>query len=203
MLVQDRWDPVLSRRGRGEVSALLREGAEVFVRFPPSGPRPAVQAELDRSLRGELVSLLRNGDFEEGIPDYPPRGWTVSHPRTGDLGWPGWSQEGPFSGTSCLKFVRPKDRITLNSQPMRLRTGGTYELRFKAKGTATQASVTVKGQRGTSAKVEIRPTAEWEDYGTELEAHTGYCTVSVSFGSGGAADQVVWVDDMQFGPVAP
>ena len=203
ILIQDRWDPVVSRRGAGEVSALLREGTEVFVRFPPSGPRPTVRAELAQSLRGGVVSLLRNGGFEEGIADYPPRGWTVSHPRTGDLGWPGWSQEAACEGESCLKFVRPKDRITLNSQPMRLRTGGAYRLRFRAKGTATHASVAVKGQRGTSAKVEIKPTEEWAEYGTELDAYPGACTVSVSFGGGGAPDQVVWVDDMLFGPLAP
>ena len=203
LLIQDRWDPVVSRRGTGEVSAMVREGTEVFVRFPPSGARPVVRARLVQSTRGEIVSLLRNGGFEEGIPDYPPRGWTVSHPRTGDLGWPGWSQESAHEGESCLRFVRPKDRITLNSQPMRLRTAGRYTLRFRAKGTATHASVTVSGQRGTGATIEIKPAAEWQEYRTELDAHSGSCTVSVIFRSGGDADQVAWVDSMEFGPVAP
>ena len=33
LLVQDRWDPDLSARGQGRVTACLREGTEIFVRY--------------------------------------------------------------------------------------------------------------------------------------------------------------------------
>ena len=88
LLVQDRWDPTLSARGRSEVTAPWREGAEVFVRYRTAAA-PQVRASLQESYRGRMVSLLRNGGFEEGIPDYPPRGWTVSHPRKMGFTWSG------------------------------------------------------------------------------------------------------------------
>jgi len=147
------------------------------------------------------VNLLRNGNFEEGTPGYPPRGWTVKHPRTHDPGWPGWSQEDSAGGSASLRIVRPKDSITLRSQPMRLRHKGMYRLQFKAKGTATEARVMVSGQSGTSADITVQPSTDWHQYSTELNAQPGYCTVSISCRSGGAPDQVLWVDDMEFGPI--
>ena len=118
------------------------------------------------------------------------------------LTWPGWSQDGPAEGKSCLKFVRPKERMSAVSQPMRLRRAGKYVLRFQARGTATQANVSVSGQRGTRASVPVNPSEEWQEYRTELDAQPGYCTVAINFGSGGEPDQVLWVDDMEFGYVA-
>ena len=201
ILIQDRWDPTVTRRGLARVQATLREGVEIFARFAPTATPVELRAQLRATAKGQIVSVLRNGGFEEGIPCYPPRGWTVKHGRTGDLGWPGWSQDTPHEGKSCLKFVRPEDPITATSQPMRLRTGGRYVLRFMAKGTATHASVRVKGARGTTASVAVEPSPDWREYRTELDVSPGYCTVSIIMNKGGDPDQVLWVDDVEFGRV--
>jgi hypothetical protein len=201
LLIQDRWDPTLSARGSGRVTGPLREGVEVFARYAPEGA-PTLRATLQQSYKGRIVNLLRNGDFEECIPEYPPRGWTLQHPRTGDMGWAECSPENPAEGKCCLKFVRPKDRISLTVQPMRLRTPGRYVLRFKAKGTATHAGVSVSGQQGTTGQVQIKPSADWQEYRSELDAHPGHCALSVRFASGGGVDQVLWVDDVEFGCVS-
>ena len=198
ILVQDRWDTEIRAWSTGKAVAPLREATEVFIRYPPDDtPRP--RAVLRESHKGKLVNLLRNGDFEAGLPDYPPRGWNVYHPRRDDPGWPGWSQESPVEGNACLKFVRPKERVRANSQPMRLRTGGRYVLRFQAKGNATTASVLVAGQRGTSASVSIEPTDDWTAYRVELDAHPGHCMITIQMNAGGEPDRVLWVDDMEFG----
>lgn len=201
ILVQDAWDPDLRSPGLGTASATLREATEVFFRYPPT-VAPTPTARLTDSSKGNVVSLLANGGFEAGIPDYPPRGWNVTHPRTDDLGWPEWSQDGPAEGRSCLRFFRPKDRISLVSRPMRLRRGGPYVLSFKARGSATHACVIVSGQFDTRLIVPIEPGAEWSDYRAELEAAPGYCTVTVAYDSGGAPDQVLYLDDVQFGYIA-
>jgi hypothetical protein len=200
LLIQDRWDPRLSVRGVGRVRGALRDGTKVLARYAPDAT-PEVIAVLGESHRGRIVNLLRNGDFEEWIPEYPPRGWTVQHPRTGDLGWAESSPEDPADGEYCLKFVRPRDRISLTAQPMRLRQAGRYVLRFKAKGAATHADVSVSGQRGTGATVKIEPSAEWREYRTELDAQPGHCRLSIRFTSGGGPNQVLWVDDVEFGYV--
>jgi len=202
LLIQDRWDPDLSVRGISEVVGPMRDGAELYVRYR-GDLSPPVTATLQESYGGQIVNMLRNGGFEAGIAEYPPRGWTISHPRKMGLTWPGWSQENPAEGRSCLKFVRPEIAMTLISQPMRLRTGGKYTLRFKARGNATTARVTVSGQRGTGTQVVLEPSEEWQQYSTELEVRPGYCTVGIAFGEGGEADQVLWVDDMEFGYARP
>ncbi len=171
---------------------------ELFVRYAPD-KTPDLRADLKQSHRGQLINLLCNGSFEAGIPDYPPRFWNVQHPRSDDLGWPEWSREDAAGGSACLKFIRPKDPISLKSRPMRLRTDGAYVLQFKAKGTATHASVSVSGQGGTGTTVQIEPGSDWKEYHTELDVYPGYCTVSINFASGGDPDQVVWVDDVEFG----
>jgi len=201
ILVQDRWDQTLSARRVRGVRAPWREAAEVYVRYAP-GTSPRVRADLRESYRGRLVSLLRNGGFEEGSPDYPPRSWTTQHPRKMGFTWPYWSQEDAVEGASCLKFVRPEIAMTLSSQPMRLRTGGTYVLRFQARGDATEAKVTVSGQRGTGAEIAVEPSEQWREYRAELEVEPGYCLVKVFFWSGGEPDQVLWVDDVEFGYIA-
>ncbi|MDA0745494.1 MAG: DUF4962 domain-containing protein [bacterium] len=197
-LVQDHWDPDLSVRGKGRVVAPMREGTELFIRYA-AGQVPVVRVCLAESFKGKLVNLLCNGSFEAGIPEYPPRYWNVQHPRTDDPGWPGWSVEGAAQGSGCLRFVRPKDSISLKSRPMRLRTAGRYVLRFDAKGDATHASVSVAGQLGTGVKVAIEPSSVWREYCVELDVQSGYATVSVGFDEGGEADQVLWVDDVGFG----
>ena len=82
---------------------------------------------------------------------------------------------------------------------MRLRTGGRYALRFKAKGNAAHADVSVSGQRGTGAVVQVAPGDAWREYRAELDVQPGHCIVSINIGDGGDADQVLWVDDMAFG----
>ncbi len=200
LLVQDRWDQSVSVKGDDAVSAPWREAAEIYVRYAP-GAEPVVTATLRDSYSGELVNLLRNGSFEEGSPDYPPRTWTISHPRQMGYTWPFWSQEDATDGVSCLKFVRPEVYMTLTSQPMRLRTGGTYTLRFMARGDATVAKATVSGQLGSAVEVPIEPSDDWRAYEATVEMQPGYTTVRFGMGSGGAPDQVLWVDDVQFGRV--
>ena len=91
--------------------------------------------------------------------------------------------------------------MTLKSQPMRLREGGTYTLRFMARGDATVAKATVAGQLGSSVEVPIEPSDEWRAYEATVEMQPGYSTVSFAMGAGGEPDQVLWVDDVQFGRV--
>lgn len=201
ILVQDRWEMPLNAEGAGTVTATWREAAELFVRHAPD-QTPVLRATLRRSYRGELVNLLRNGGFEEGSPGYPPRTWTIAHPRRMGYTWPHWTQEDAVEGRSALKFVRPEINMTLTSQPMRLRRAGTYELRFQARGNATHATVSVSGVQGTSASIPVVPSEEWREYRTSLEVVPGYTVVRVFFGSGGDADQVLWLDDVQFGYLA-
>ncbi len=202
LLIQDRWDPDLSARGISELVAPMRDGVEVYVRYR-GDVSPRVTATLQESYSGQIVNMLRNGGFEAGIPDYPPRGWTPSHARKMGLTWPNWSQENPAEGKSCLKFVRPEIAMTLLSQPMRLRTAGKYTLRFKARGNATTANVTVSGQRGTGTQVALEPSENWREYSTELDVRPGYCFVRIVFGADGDPDQVLWVEDMEFGYTGP
>ncbi len=201
ILVQDRWDIMRSVRGRGRIEAHWREGAEIFVRYRPDRT-PDVSATLRKSYRGEVVNVLRNGGFEEGSRNFPPRTWTISHPREMGMTWPHWTQEDATEGESCVKFVRPEIPMTLRSQPMRLQTGGTYVLSFAARGNATEASVAVSGQRGTLAEIEVEPGDDWREYRTRLEVEPGYTVVEIRFAAGGEPDQVLWIDDVRFGYVA-
>ncbi len=198
ILVQDAWDPDLSVEGQDRIVGLLRERTEIFVRYAPDQV-PVLKANIQKSCRDKLVNLVCNGGFEAGIPDYPPRFWNVQHPRTHDPGWPGWSKEDAAAGQACVRFLRPRDPISLKSRPMRLRRGGSYQLRFKARGEATHASVTVSGEQGTAATVAVAPSEEWREYSADVDVRPGYCTVSISFNEGGEDDQVVWVDDVKFG----
>src|SRR5690606_10455224 len=126
LLLQDRWDPLVSRSGETTIEGTVRDATELFVRFAP-GKLPTLRLDLQESHEDRIVSFLRNGDFEEGIPNYPPRGWTLNRVSADpDLGWPGWTQEDAFEGKSAMKFVRPTGTFTARSQPMRLRTGGRY-----------------------------------------------------------------------------
>ena len=66
----------------------------------------------------------------------------------------------------------------------------------------TRAVITVRGARGTSANVKIEPSEDWKEYRTELDVQPGYCQVSIHMQRGGEPDQVLWVDDMEFGYMA-
>lgn len=222
ILVQDRWDPEVSRRGTETVFATLRQATEVFVRYPGGEEPPILEATLESSFSGKIVNLLRNGGFEEGIPGYPPRGWTIRGTTrsgfpfgaAGEQGWPGWSTEMAAEGKASLKFVRPlnrvvnhrdpypvvaRDSMVLNGQPMRLRTAGIYHLRFLARGDATHARVLVSDGQGRRSVVQIEPSKDWREYTLETDTAAGSCQISIEFTEGGADDQVVWVDAMEFG----
>src|SRR5690606_15243967 len=75
ILIQDRWTPRESVEAVGTAEGVLRAQTELFFRFDPAGGLPRLRADLAESYRGKIVNYLRNGDFEEGIPNYPPRGW--------------------------------------------------------------------------------------------------------------------------------
>ncbi len=208
VLIQDRWSPVKSARGSGSVEGALRYGSELFVRFDPANAPETLRADLTESDTGRIVNLLRNGNFEEGIPDYPPRGWTVipTRPRADDPdpaepGWPEWSQEDSVTGESSVRFFRPKNRIRLRSQPMRLPKGGHYVLRFQAKGDATHARVQVSGTRNTGGTFRIEPSDDWTEYRMEIDMAPGYTEIVIDMNAGGDPDQLLWVDDMEFGPI--
>lgn len=200
ILVQDRWELHRSARGVSEVTGPWREGTEVFVRFAP-GATPEVTAAQTQSYRGQVVNLLRNGDFEEGSPDYPPRTWVVWHPRQMGMSWPYWTQEDAVEGESCVKLVRRATPLNITSQPMRLLSGGRYVLRFQARGDATGATVKVSGQQGTGTTVAIEPSAQWREYRTEVDLVPGYTTIVIAAPAGDPAEQTLWVDDMQLGRV--
>ena len=195
ILVQDRWDPDLSRRGRDQVQARCCEGTELFIRFAPTAT-PEARAALLPDGAAAWVSVLRNGGFEAGIPAYPPRSWTISHPRRMGFSWPYWSQEQPHTGASALKFVRPEVAMSLNAQPMRLLVGGRYRLRFHAMGNASTVEVSVSGARGARTAVKVEPATEWRAYETELDLLPGYTQITIAFGNGGEPDQVLWLDDI-------
>ncbi len=200
-LIQDRWDPDLSDRGATVVQAPFRDGTEVYLRFAPN-TTPVASAQLVESSSGQIVNLLRNGGFEAGIPQYPPRSWTTSHSRKMGTTWPYWSQDRPAEGESCLRFFRPEISMNLASQPMRLLRGGKYVLAFKARGNATEARVQVSGQRATGTQVPIQPSEDWQEYRAELDIYPGNTSVTIVFAEGGQPDQELFVDAMQFGYVA-
>jgi hypothetical protein len=189
--------------GFGNAEGDFRPKMELFFRFDPVGVLPQFRAELRESRRGQIVNLLRNGDFEEGIPNYPPRGWTVRRSsQSAETGWPAWTQEEAFSGKSALKFTRPGDQIATRSQPMRLPEGGPHLLRFQAKGDATHARIVVSGRRGSGGSIAIEPTSEWREYEFEFDMASGYAEIVIEMNTGGKRDQTLWVDAMEFGPVA-
>lgn len=200
LLLQDRWDPVVSRRGETSVSGSVREGTELFARFAPGETLPELRLELRESHRDRIVSFLRNGNFEEGIAGYPPRGWTLSrNSHDPSEGWPGWSQEEAYEGKSAMRFFRPSGLHTANSQPMRLRTGGRYIWRFMAKGNATHATAVISSAQGETESVPLEPSDEWREYRIEAELEPGYTQIHIRFKDGGEPDQLLWVDDMEFG----
>ena len=123
-----------------------------------------IRAKLNQSYEGEIVSLLRNGDFEVGIPGYPPTGWWVipgypaagwwapgyppatwwvRHPhfRTDDPSFAYWSNESPAEGDHCLKLVRADHEIRCYSQSIEVPKPGRYVVRCKAKATGKGATV--------------------------------------------------------------
>jgi hypothetical protein len=203
LFAQDKWDPAESRRGTDSARALLRERTELFARFVPDGGTPELTATLVESHRGRVISLLRNGDFEEGIPLYPPRGWSVKASREDDsVSWPHWSQNDPCEGDSCLRLVRGEHPVSTVSQPMILPGGGRYVLRFRARGNAADGRVTVSGAHKTGITVEVSPSEDWLEYSTEVDILPGYCGITVGVGGASRSGQELCIDAMEFGPIA-
>ncbi len=200
-LIQDRWDVSRTTRGVGTVEALWREGAELFVHFAPAAQPPSIRAEFVREASQPERNILRNGGFEEGMAEYPPRDWTVSHPRTGDLGWPEWVQQDPAEGRSCVRFSRPKDPISLVALPVKTIHAGRYLLRFKSRGEATCGEAILSHPRGTAGRVKIEPSAQWRQWELPVELERGYVTLSFRMADGDPADQVLWLDDVELIPL--
>jgi hypothetical protein len=171
----------------------------------------------------EEINLIRNGDCEAGIPHYPPRGWTVRHGAEGEFategrqGFPEWTQETAVSGRSSLKFTRPLNRMTdwkkpfaetgrdtlaVAAPPVRLLEGGHYLLKLQAKGTATHARVQLVDSTGVVHPLDLVPSAEWREYRLDTELPPGFTEVKIHFRSGGADDQVLWLDDLFLAPAA-
>lgn len=220
ILLQDRWDMERTTRGLGRANGLICQGTQIILRFPPVGEIPRFAAKLVESRPASAINLLRNGDFEAGLPHFPPRGWTVRHGTTGEYatagkqGWVEWSREQAASGTACLKFTRPlnrlnewrapfneaaRDTLTACAPPVRLLRGGRFVLALKAKGTATHARVLLSGG-GVGRTIDLEPSADWRTYRIETELPAGYTEVKIQFRAGGADDQVLWVDDVSLTP---
>ncbi len=198
ILVEDRWDPEHSSRG---TEAELRAGSMVIIRADGALPARKVAVRLKQSYRGQVVSLLRNGGFEVGIPEHPPIGWWVRHFRTMDPSFPHWSDEDPAEGAHCLKLVRATNKIRTYSQGIELRKAGRYILRCKAKATCAGGAVNTWGSAG-SMSVSIEPSEEWKQYEVEGELGAGTACIHCIFDKAEGPNQVLWVDDIQFGRIA-
>ncbi len=220
-LLQDRWDPERTARGRDRMSGLICAGTQVVVRFPPTLNAPDFSGRLTQARSAATINLLRNGDCEAGLPHYPPRGWTVRHgvmgePATaGTKGFPEWSTEDAASGRACLKFTRPlnvigewrapfnevaRDTLTACAPPVRLIHGGAHVLAWKARGTATHVRLLLSDGHGKIYTRDLEPSPQWRDYRIEADLPAGYTEVKIQYRAGGADDQVVWVDDVFLAP---
>ncbi|AHF92897.1 heparinase [Opitutaceae bacterium TAV5] len=203
-LMQDRWEPAKTARGPGPATGTLREGTWIFVHATPQDTAPRFTAALVQAHpRGQIDNLLRNGNFEEGSPGYPPRGWTFPTTSRKDTpGWGEWSQQDPAEGKSCLRFYRDKDARSLVSQPMRLLGGGEYHLRFRTRGAVRGAYILVEGARGRSGKVNINPSPDaWSTQTASIALVPGYTTLTIVFPAGPEAE--LWLDDIRFGKIQP
>jgi hypothetical protein len=198
IVLRDHWDSTLASRP-GE--AILRPAMRLIVRSPADRPARSLRAELIESHRGQIVNLLENGDFEVGSEGFQPRGWWVRHFGNTDLSFPRWSDDNPASGAHCLKLFRDQQRIRLYSHRMDITEAGTYVIRFKAKATGKGASVNAWDWAG-GFSVPIEPSDEWREYRKEVTLKPGLAVVHVVFENAEAPKQTVWVDDMEFGPLA-
>jgi len=198
LLVQDTWDPAVTRRGDNAVKSTFHERTDLYFTVKP-GAKPHFTATLADSFRGKIDNILRNGNFESGIPNYPPRMWVLGKGRSVDMGWGGWSQESAHSGKSSLRLYRAGDLRRMTSQPMRIRTGGKYHLRFFAKGDITNATVSVNGQLGHTVEVPVKASSDWQQYDATVELPPGYTTVVINAPNG--PEGILWVDDIELGLV--
>lgn len=195
MLVQDHWDVRRTSRGTAPLEALWREGSEIFVHFTPASETPGIQVEVVRRANDDERNLLRNGDFEEWIPGYPPRGWYIKHKRDDAMAWPEWEMETPFEGKSCVRFVRPEKQMAICAQPAKLLHAGKYILRFATRGQATCGRVEIESESGANETRDIGPSAEWTRHEMPVELGRGLVHVRFRMAPGGPKDQVLWIDD--------
>ena len=201
ILVQDRWDTSRSTKGTAPLEALWREGSELFVHVTPSKKFPKIAAELVREADEDERDLLRNGGFEEWIPDYPPRGWYIHHRREDAMTWPEWEREGAAEGKSCVRFVRPEKEMALCAQPMKTLHGGKYIVKFATKGKATCARAEVAFTDRATEYRDIAPSDDWTRHEIPVELGEGVAYVRFRMRPGGPKDQVLWIDDVRLVPV--
>jgi len=200
ILIQDIWDPSTSGRGDNVAKSTFHDGTEFYFTLKP-GQAAHFTAQMQHSFKGQIDNILHNGNFEEGIPNYPPRLWTVSGGRNGELDWGEWSQENPHGGKSSVRFFRDSGSCYMSAQPMRLRNGGEYHLRFFAKGNADQAEVQINGALDHDLTIPIKISDDWQEYNAKIDLPPGYTTIQIVLGAG-ADKKVLWVDDMAFGRIA-
>jgi len=195
---RDPWDPEVSSHGPTYV---LRKGSRLIVRSRGDRPVRELRAELLESHRGRIINLVQNGDFEVGSPGFQPRGWWVRHFGNTDLSFPHWSDEDAASGKHCLKIFRENSPMRLYSRRVELDEAGRYVLRFKAKATGAGATVNAWDSAG-GLSVSIKPSKEWLEYRHDVDLKPGLVRLHCMFEKAEAANQTVWIDDLEFGPVA-
>ena len=61
----------------------------------------------------------------------------------------------------------------------------------------------MQGARQSGGRVDIEPGDRWRIYEKEIEMEPGYTEIRIRMEKGEEPDQVLWVDEMEFGPVAP
>jgi|GEM_PF-822516 len=201
IFIQDRWDPYgSSPRGQGNVSALIREGSWLYFSAAP-GNDLRFTAKLEAPLvKGHIDNILFNGDFEVGIPNYPPRGWTTVFTRQESETWNYWTQEDAQTGQSSLLHSQDSADYNLVARPMRLLTGGDYYLKFYAKGDVEDAFVRVRGGHYRRVDVPINPSDEWRLYEAEVTLPAGYTTLVIDTPEG-VKGRRLWVDAVEFGKI--
>lgn len=201
LLIQDRWDPYsLSSRGKGSVNGEIRNGSWLYLSTTPGSSGHFSAKLTERIGKGVIDNVLFNGDFEFGIPNYPPRGWTMSFRRSESMTWSHWTQEDAKSGKSSMRHVRYGSDYELVSRPMRLLEGGEYHLRFYARGDIGNARLVVRGARSTGATVAIKPSGEWRLYEASFTLAPGYTTVAIVTPDG-KKEQELWVDGIELGQI--
>jgi len=198
VLVEDKWDPAHNSRGR---HVELREGSMLIVKTGTFLGRAGIRAKLKKAYKGRIVSLVRNGDFEVGIPGYAPRGWWFRHYSTGDPSYVYLSDESPAEGKHCMKLVRAVHKARAYSQSIKIAKPGRYVFRFKAKATCKGASINTSWSR-QSLVVRVEPSEEWREYRVERDMTPHDACIHCLFDKAEGPNQVLWVDDMEFGRVA-
>jgi len=195
----------MSARGIGRVvGAAARKRVNSSSALPrPSGHRRAPSATELQGNTGEPAPERPNFRPRKASPHTRREGGPCHIPGRMILAGQAGARRTPAEGTSCLKFVPAQGTVTAQSQPLRLRSAGRYQLPFQGEGTATASAVTVSGQwhRLPRERLSDRgPTGP----NTARSGRPAWVLPDLrQLGRGGPPDQVLWLDDMQFGYVAP